>query len=214
VITGYNTDVKHDGRVYHVQTEDKGVKNPILETLVYISGGQIIASKQYDYSLLVKDDQVDEKELAELLESQHRRIMRWIAGGKFDEKGPPPFGSSILSDRSFDEVVLEFIGSQAGAEPIEMVMEGELHPVAGADLPLKVLIRNAGSGSPAGGAKLTVLLRQKGSKPAKVLSVSAGADGVADGMVKIPESAAAGFLLLEARMGGQVNTMEARIAKP
>src|SRR5262245_21768907 len=44
VITGYNTDVKHGGKVFHVQTEDKGAKNPIIETLVYVGGGQIIAS--------------------------------------------------------------------------------------------------------------------------------------------------------------------------
>jgi hypothetical protein len=44
MITGFNTDVRHQGQLYHVQTEDRGTQNPILESLVYI-GGTIIAKK-------------------------------------------------------------------------------------------------------------------------------------------------------------------------
>ena len=32
MVTGFNTDVEHAGRVYHVQTEDKGAGNPLIET--------------------------------------------------------------------------------------------------------------------------------------------------------------------------------------
>ena len=42
MITGFNTDVKHDGSVYHVQTEARGRDNPVLESLVYV-GGTIVA---------------------------------------------------------------------------------------------------------------------------------------------------------------------------
>jgi len=38
MITGFNTDVKHGAKVYHVQTEDKGRNNPKIETLVYVGG--------------------------------------------------------------------------------------------------------------------------------------------------------------------------------
>ncbi len=44
VITGFNTDIEHDGVVYHVQTEDKGLDSPLILSLVY-SGGAILASK-------------------------------------------------------------------------------------------------------------------------------------------------------------------------
>jgi hypothetical protein len=43
VITGFNTDVKYRGVVYHVQTEDKGTQNPLIETLIY-KGGEILGS--------------------------------------------------------------------------------------------------------------------------------------------------------------------------
>ena len=42
MITGFNTDIKHNEKVYHVQTEDKGVGNPYIESLVYV-GGEILA---------------------------------------------------------------------------------------------------------------------------------------------------------------------------
>ena len=41
VITGFNTDIEHDGVIYHVQTEDKGLDSPIILSLVY-AGGTIL----------------------------------------------------------------------------------------------------------------------------------------------------------------------------
>ena len=38
MITGYNTDVRHGNRIFHVQTEDKGLGNPKIETLIYVGG--------------------------------------------------------------------------------------------------------------------------------------------------------------------------------
>ena len=54
MITGFNTDVKYRGLVYHVQTEDKGKDNPLIETLIY-KGGEILASRRLPYAELVRD---------------------------------------------------------------------------------------------------------------------------------------------------------------
>ena len=45
MITGFNTDIKHNDKVYHIQTEDKGLQNPYIESLVYV-GGEILASAE------------------------------------------------------------------------------------------------------------------------------------------------------------------------
>ena len=45
MIVGFNTDIKHRGRVYHAQTEDKGKDNPLIETLVYTKG-QILDTRE------------------------------------------------------------------------------------------------------------------------------------------------------------------------
>ena len=53
VITGFNTDVKYRGVVYHVQTEDKGTSNPVIETLIY-RGGEILGSRRLPYGHLAR----------------------------------------------------------------------------------------------------------------------------------------------------------------
>jgi hypothetical protein len=84
VITGFNTDIKHGDRVFHVQTEDRGLANPVVESLVYV-GGQILLSKRSPYSDLVTDGKVDEKAVREVMDLQHRRIIEAIRRGRFDE---------------------------------------------------------------------------------------------------------------------------------
>ena len=208
LITGYNTEVKRRGRSYHVQTEDKGAGNPVIETLVYVDGGQIIHSKQYKYDGLVKDGSCDEKAVLELLESQHRRVMRWIAGGKFDEEGPPPFGSTIVSDRSFDEVVLEFIQGQAASEPIEVVLAEEMRPSPGEEIGFRLLVRGTGSRKPCPHAKLSIMLNPRLGKMQPLAAGTAGADGILEGRLSIPPEAAGGHLQVEARMGSFVGALE------
>ena len=45
MISGFNTDVEFGGVVYHVQTEDKGLKSRLFVSLVY-DHGTILASKR------------------------------------------------------------------------------------------------------------------------------------------------------------------------
>ncbi len=83
MITGFNTDIEHDGVVYHVQTEDKGLDSPIILSLVY-SGGTILASKRSPYEDLIKQGFSDEA-LAERLKRQHRLICAAIHSGRIND---------------------------------------------------------------------------------------------------------------------------------
>ncbi len=80
MITGYNTDVEHDGVVYHVQTEDKGLDTPLILSLVY-SGGAILASKRSRYEDLIASGFSDEA-LSERLKRQHLLICAAIHAGR------------------------------------------------------------------------------------------------------------------------------------
>ena len=80
MITGYNTDVEHDGVVYHVQTEDKGLESPLILSLVY-SGGAILASKRSRYEDLIASGFSDEA-LSERLKRQHLLICAAIHAGR------------------------------------------------------------------------------------------------------------------------------------
>lgn len=83
MITGFNTDVEHDGVVYHVQTEDKGLDSPLILSLVY-SGGAILASKRSPYEDLIAAG-FDEATLAQRLKRQHRLICAAINAGRLED---------------------------------------------------------------------------------------------------------------------------------
>lgn len=83
MITGFNTDIEHDGIVYHVQTEDKGLDSPIILSLVY-AGGTILASKRSPYADLIEQGFSDEA-LAERLKRQHRLICAAIHSGRIGD---------------------------------------------------------------------------------------------------------------------------------
>jgi hypothetical protein len=84
MITGYNTDVRHGEVVYHVQTEDKGISNPFIESLVYV-GGQVLASKRASYAEMLAEGK-DEKDIVALMDHQHRTMIAAIRHGKLDAK--------------------------------------------------------------------------------------------------------------------------------
>lgn len=83
MITGFNTDIEHDGVVYHVQTEDKGLDSPIILSLVY-AGGTILASKRSPYGDLIEQGFSDEL-LAERLKRQHKLICAAIHSGRIND---------------------------------------------------------------------------------------------------------------------------------
>ncbi|HEY5838995.1 MAG TPA: hypothetical protein VIT19_08170, partial [Pyrinomonadaceae bacterium] len=83
MITGYNTDVEHNGVVYHVQTEDKGLRTPLILSLVY-TGGAILASKRSAYDDLIASG-FEEKVLVERLERQHKLICAAVHAGRIEE---------------------------------------------------------------------------------------------------------------------------------
>ncbi|HEY4230332.1 MAG TPA: hypothetical protein VGO79_09175 [Thermoanaerobaculia bacterium] len=82
MITGFNTDVKHKNRVFHIQTEDKGEANPCVESLVYV-GGEILATKKTSYAEVAKEGR-DDHAIQDLMEQQHRTMIAAIQRGRFD----------------------------------------------------------------------------------------------------------------------------------
>ena len=84
MITGFNTDVPHAGKVYHVQTEDRGShENPVLESLIYV-GGTIIASKKTPYAEKREQGATDDV-IASLLKRQHQVIIAAIKAGRIED---------------------------------------------------------------------------------------------------------------------------------
>jgi hypothetical protein len=163
MVTGFNTDVQHGGKVYHVQTEDKGLQNPIIETLIYM-GGEILAARRSSYADLLKQG-LDEKEIAERIETQHNRMILDVREGKYESKEIRPFGEGIISSKSFDEVVVEWLKSQTAVERIILKMVGSDGFVEGSTARLDLLVSRPSTGQGVAGAKVKVKLISTVAKP-------------------------------------------------
>ena len=60
MLVGYNTNVPFKGNMYHIQTEDNGLGNPVIITLLYHKG-TILASKKISYAELTSDPDYKER---------------------------------------------------------------------------------------------------------------------------------------------------------
>ena len=121
MITGFNTDIEHEGVVYHVQTEDKGLDTPIILSLVYV-GGTILASKRSPYEDLIAEGFSDEV-LAERLKRQHKLICAAINSGRIDDlkKMSRAGRETSVAPETFIESTIEFEEKEA---PPAIALEG------------------------------------------------------------------------------------------
>lgn len=92
MITGANTNVRHRGMIFHVQTEDSGRANPHIISHVY-HHGTILASEKTRYA-----DQVEAEDLESvvrgLIETQHKSMLTRLKAGSFDTAIDERLGST------------------------------------------------------------------------------------------------------------------------
>lgn len=82
MITGANTNVRHRGWIFHVQTEDSGRANPHIITHVY-HHGTILASEKTRYADRVGSEDL-ESIVRGLIETQHKSMLSRLKAGSFD----------------------------------------------------------------------------------------------------------------------------------
>ena len=107
MIVGFNTDVKHRDEIFHIQTEDKGKDNPIVETLVY-HNGEILLSRRIGYSHLMKKSDL-RKRIKGIMKTQHEEVITELKGGKFMHL--ISMDTQTMDDVSLDEMVLEYLAN-------------------------------------------------------------------------------------------------------
>jgi hypothetical protein len=83
MLAGFNHNVKHKGKLYHVQTEDSGVANPHVITHLFV-GGNILASKRTSYKEHVAADDLAAV-VRPIMEQQHKEMLRNLVNGVYDE---------------------------------------------------------------------------------------------------------------------------------
>ena len=170
MITGHNTDVKYGDLVLHVQTEDKGHKNPFIESLIYF-GGQVVVAKRAGYADLLQNGKGDD-EVTALIDHQHRMMIKAIQAGKFDDKirlfaplksrdevdeePAASFDFAEESGRTLDQVILEYLTSEAEQEQLLLVLEEDVELKAGSSVELALRARSSKDGHPVAGAEVAV----------------------------------------------------------
>jgi hypothetical protein len=80
---GFNNNVRHKGRVFHIQTEDSGVKHPHIITHLFADGGRILKSTKTSYAEFLEEEELPKKVRA-LMQEQHKAMFIALRAGKFD----------------------------------------------------------------------------------------------------------------------------------
>ena len=160
MITGFNTDVKHGSKVYHVQTEDKGRNNPKIESLVYV-GGEILDNYRTSYEQ--SRTELTEDQIMELLEGQHKRVVRAIKIGKYDE--PETFPEGTLSTRDLDDLICDYLEGEGQTDHLKLVANGMSTLLRSHRSELHIETRKVLSNEPVENADIRVKLVATDQKP-------------------------------------------------
>src|SRR5215469_13506591 len=83
MIFGFNTDIRHEDTVYHVQSEAREGEM-ILQTQVFVRG-RCIGKRATSYGAEAQSDRFSDPQKEHLLREQHRLVLDAIRDGRLDE---------------------------------------------------------------------------------------------------------------------------------
>ncbi|HET9960347.1 MAG TPA: FHA domain-containing protein [Polyangiaceae bacterium] len=81
---GFNNNIKFQGEVFHVQTEDSGLDQPHIVTHLFADGGRVVKSHKRSYATEVSRSDVAEY-VRQLMKAQHLEMVMSLREGRFDE---------------------------------------------------------------------------------------------------------------------------------
>jgi len=115
MLSGFNTNIRHRGVLFHVQTEDSGRAHPHIITHLF-HGGNILSSEKrgYEHLLAAKDLP---GEVRNLMEAQHKSMLQRLRRGDFDGLIRERLGAGALSDTSDTGSTTQPDGVAAHAAP-------------------------------------------------------------------------------------------------
>ena len=87
-LLGYNTNVRHRGKLFHIQTEDSGVKHPHIITHLFADGGRIVASQKSSYAEHIGAPDLRDV-VKKMMREQHKGMFIALRDGVYDEDGAP-----------------------------------------------------------------------------------------------------------------------------
>jgi hypothetical protein len=91
-LLGFNNNVRHKGRVFHIQTEDSGIRHPHIITHLFADGGRILKTIKTSYAEHVGQEKMAETVRA-MMQDQHKGMFMALRDGQYDylfEEGGGP----------------------------------------------------------------------------------------------------------------------------
>lgn len=82
-LLGFNNNVRHRGRIFHIQTEDSGVKHARVVTHLFADGGRIIKTTRTEYAEHVQRADMQTFVRA-LMKEQHKNMFTALRLGDLD----------------------------------------------------------------------------------------------------------------------------------
>jgi hypothetical protein len=141
-LLGFNNNVRHRGRVFHIQTEDSGIKRPHIVTHLFGDGGRILKSVRTDYAEHLERDDLAPV-VRKMMKEQHKALFIALRAGELDAQieaalGPlapkdahaPPVSSPIAAPSPEDVAASAEVLHTPLPRQVEQV---EPTPVVGGD---------------------------------------------------------------------------------
>ena len=174
MIFGFNTDLRVGSAVYHVQTEDRGDANPVIDTTIYTKG-RILHRRVNSYKEYRESPDFSPAALRQRLEEQHRAIIDELRSGALTLENPPatsvPAANAAASE----------IPAPAG------IQEQLLNPaswIAAGTATLKLEVKSKASGAAEGEAAICVTVT--GVKGPVEFAISTDREGHAELSFPLP----------------------------
>jgi hypothetical protein len=195
MIFGFNTDVKHDDTVYHVQSEARHAEL-MLQTQVFVRG-RCIGKRTTSYADRSAEPEFSDQQMEQMLRNQHRLVVDAAREGKI-------------------ETVLDLIGGEGkGEETAASSLKLEWLNVGSVRSEDSVLLRLrvTDGGNAVEGVQLTSRFAPQEGPPIYAQAVT-DAHGQAEIRIPIEEAALThSAVLVQASHGGRSATRKFRLRK-
>lgn len=136
MIFGFNTDIKHESTVYHVQSEAREGER-LLQTQIFVRG-RCIGKKAASYAELLGRPAFSEERMHEMLKYQHRSTIDDLRNGRVEEamNNITPL-DVLLAEMDDTQEMAQSVAASAAAKPPSKVPD--LSSILGPSLQLEFI---------------------------------------------------------------------------
>jgi len=193
MIFGFNTDIKHEDTVYHVQSEAREGEM-LLQTQVFVRG-RCIGKRATPYAEQAQSPDFTDPQKEQILREQHRVVLDAIRDGRleqvFDNRETP---ETLAAEKELD---IQWLNSQS------------VH----AEDKLSMKLRATEAGQGIGGARLTVRFARANADPFYT-QVTTDASGDAELVFLVEEASMSdSSLLVQVNSAGRTATRKFQLRK-